>query len=182
MFAILNFIKANNFKCARTFHNSITSSLLIVFGQLQGHQVHPAVHQRLSNSRLSTGFPGNCGFLDHPSCGRWSRLHYVFPQGTASGNPYSHVVFQPQPAHRRFQDLQWAGNPHLAKQPGADPLEPRQSFARWSESVVGKSKAWTDEQLETAGVLLLIYVRGTFSDPFDSGLTRSIPAGQIHHG
>jgi light-regulated signal transduction histidine kinase (bacteriophytochrome) len=36
-------------------------------------------------------------------------------------------------------------------------LEPRKSFKLWSETVISKSKAWTDEQLETASVLCLVY-------------------------
>jgi hypothetical protein len=36
-------------------------------------------------------------------------------------------------------------------------LEPRKSFKIWSETVAGRCRAWTDEQLETAGVLALVY-------------------------
>ena len=63
------------------------------------------------------------------------------------------------------QTVHWAGNPYQAKQAlieSGNRLEPRTSFAQWSETVVGKSKAWTDEQLETAGVLCLVY--GKFID------------------
>ncbi|KAJ7714208.1 hypothetical protein B0H16DRAFT_1742790 [Mycena metata] len=34
---------------------------------------------------------------------------------------------------------------------------PRKSFAVWSEMQTGRCRAWTDEQLETAGVLALVY-------------------------
>ena len=36
-------------------------------------------------------------------------------------------------------------------------LEPRKSFKTWSEKVAGRCRAWTDEQLETAGVMALVY-------------------------
>ena len=36
-------------------------------------------------------------------------------------------------------------------------LEPRKSFKMWSETVIGRSRAWTDDQMESAGVLALIY-------------------------
>lgn len=36
-------------------------------------------------------------------------------------------------------------------------LEPRKSFAVWSEQVVGRSLVWTDEEKETAGILYLVY-------------------------
>ncbi|CAG8978997.1 hypothetical protein HYALB_00009899 [Hymenoscyphus albidus] len=36
---------------------------------------------------------------------------------------------------------------------------PAAYFARWTESVIGKSKAWTDDQLDTATVLSLLYGR-----------------------
>lgn len=64
----------------------------------------------------------------------------------------------------QLQEVHWAGNPYANKMEGQNyqPLEPRKSFKMWSETVVGKSKAWTDEQLETASVLCLVY--GKFID------------------
>ena len=45
------------------------------------------------------------------------------------------------------QNIQWAGNPYEKKQPGdGNYLEPRSSFKRWSENVVGTSKEWTEDQ------------------------------------
>ncbi|GAA6043349.1 hypothetical protein JCM8097_008042 [Rhodosporidiobolus ruineniae] len=60
----------------------------------------------------------------------------------------------------QLQEVRWAGNPYQNKTVGtADyrPLEPRKSFKVWSETVVGKSRAWTDEEKETANVLCLVY-------------------------
>lgn len=56
------------------------------------------------------------------------------------------------------REVQWAGKPYKDEQSGdAASLEPRQSFKTWSETVLGRSRAWTDDQLESAGVLALIY-------------------------
>jgi light-regulated signal transduction histidine kinase (bacteriophytochrome) len=54
--------------------------------------------------------------------------------------------------------VRWAGKPY---KDGADgqraTLEPRASFKVWSEVVAGRCRIWTDDQLETAGVLALVY-------------------------
>ena len=57
-----------------------------------------------------------------------------------------------------------AGNPYdkILREGTSAILEPRKSFKLWSETVLGKSKGWTDEQLETASVLCLVY--GKFID------------------
>jgi diguanylate cyclase (GGDEF)-like protein len=45
----------------------------------------------------------------------------------------------------------WAGDPHKrAADPETGRLEPRESFAAWSESVRGRSVPWTDADLECA--------------------------------
>jgi light-regulated signal transduction histidine kinase (bacteriophytochrome) len=36
-------------------------------------------------------------------------------------------------------------------------LEPRQSFKTWTETVAGKCSEWTEEEIETAAVLCLVY-------------------------
>ncbi|KNZ63517.1 hypothetical protein VP01_1133g4 [Puccinia sorghi] len=63
------------------------------------------------------------------------------------------------------KEIHWAGNPHhKIQQDENNPsiLEPRKSFKIWSETVKERSKAWTDEQLETGSVLSLVY--GKFID------------------
>ncbi|WWD22241.1 hypothetical protein CI109_106732 [Kwoniella shandongensis] len=56
------------------------------------------------------------------------------------------------------REVQWAGKPYKDEQTGGTAsLEPRKSFKTWSELVTGRSRAWTDDQLESAGVLALIY-------------------------
>ncbi|KAK0188256.1 phytochrome-like protein [Armillaria mellea] len=54
------------------------------------------------------------------------------------------------------RDVHWAGKPFKGDGSKAV-LEPRKSFKIWSETVAGRCRAWTDEQLETAGVLALVY-------------------------
>ncbi|KAJ7175413.1 phytochrome-like protein [Mycena filopes] len=56
----------------------------------------------------------------------------------------------------QLQHVHWAGNPKLKARPDAV-LEPRKSFAVWSETVAGRCRLWTNEQIETAGVLALVY-------------------------
>jgi light-regulated signal transduction histidine kinase (bacteriophytochrome) len=53
--------------------------------------------------------------------------------------------------------VHWAGKPYKADTGQQVGLEPRTSFKVWSETVTGQCRLWTDEQLETAGVLALVY-------------------------
>ncbi|TYJ55054.1 hypothetical protein B9479_004278 [Cryptococcus floricola] len=58
----------------------------------------------------------------------------------------------------QVRDVQWAGKPFKDEESGkAASLEPRKSFKIWTERVTGSSRVWTDDQLESAGVLALIY-------------------------
>ncbi|KAG4438300.1 hypothetical protein IFR05_006235 [Cadophora sp. M221] len=60
----------------------------------------------------------------------------------------------------QLREIRWAGNPHeKIKRAGTEYLEPRMSFKRWTEMVAGLSKDWTDDQLETAAALSLLYGR-----------------------
>ncbi|KAH8665802.1 hypothetical protein BGZ60DRAFT_56168 [Tricladium varicosporioides] len=60
----------------------------------------------------------------------------------------------------QLREVRWAGNPHdKIVRANTHYLEPRTSFRRWTETVVGRSKAWTDDHLETAIVLSLLYGR-----------------------
>ena len=62
------------------------------------------------------------------------------------------------------REVRWAGNPYekFIKQGTDGFLEPRKSFKTWSETVVGSCREWTEEQVETAAVLCLVY--GKFID------------------
>ncbi|KAK6351286.1 Light-sensor Protein kinase [Orbilia javanica] len=59
----------------------------------------------------------------------------------------------------QLRHVHWAGNPYekTLKEGTSGLLEPRKSFKLWSETVVGKSREWTDEEIETAAVLCLVY-------------------------
>ncbi|KAL3420863.1 hsp90-like protein [Phlyctema vagabunda] len=60
----------------------------------------------------------------------------------------------------QLKEVRWAGNPYeKALKPGNYHLEPRASFKRWTEYVVGVSSEWTDDQKDTAEVLSLLYGR-----------------------
>ena len=58
----------------------------------------------------------------------------------------------------QLSKITWAGQPNKAS--GTGSLEPRASFRAWSETVASRARAWTDEQLETAGVLSLVLRQG----------------------
>jgi two-component system, chemotaxis family, sensor kinase Cph1 len=49
--------------------------------------------------------------------------------------------------------VKWAGNPHKPAEPGdkLGSLNPRKSFAVWSETVRGQSRPWTRTEKETGG-------------------------------
>lgn len=57
----------------------------------------------------------------------------------------------------QMKDVIWAGKPHKPGEEETASLEPRTSFKAWAQTVMGRCRSWTDEQLETAGVLALIY-------------------------
>ncbi|KAF8319784.1 hypothetical protein DL93DRAFT_120462 [Clavulina sp. PMI_390] len=61
----------------------------------------------------------------------------------------------------QLREVTWAGRANKGAD-GQAALEPRASFKAWSEIISSRSRAWTDEQLETAGVLALVY--GKFID------------------
>lgn len=46
----------------------------------------------------------------------------------------------------RLKEINWAGNPHEKTVGPGSYLEPRSSFERWSETVIGTSREWTEDQ------------------------------------
>ncbi|KAJ7714204.1 hypothetical protein B0H16DRAFT_1808320 [Mycena metata] len=70
---------------------------------------------------------------------------------SSEGKDFICFLRKGQPRH-----VHWAGNPNTKTRPDTM-LEPRKSFKIWSETVAGRCRVWTDEQLETAGVLALVY-------------------------
>lgn len=57
------------------------------------------------------------------------------------------------------QEVKWAGNPYekFVKEGTEGYLEPRKSFKMWSETIIGRCRDWTEEEVETASVLCLVY-------------------------
>lgn len=102
-------------------------------------QVSRAVTKDYPDLRLSTGLEVIAGLL-----------HVPLSQG---GTDFIAFLRKGQP-----HAVRWAGRPYKDGEDGRQtPLEPRASFKVWSETVAGKCRVWTDEQLEMAGVLALVY-------------------------
>lgn len=88
----------------------------------------------------------------------------------------------------QIREVKWAGNPYekFVKAGTEGYLEPRKSFKTWRETVVGKCREWTEEQVETAAVLCLVY--GKFIEVWrqketalqNSQLTRLLLANSAH--
>lgn len=86
------------------------------------------------------------------------------------------------------REVKWAGNPYekVGREGTEGYLEPRQSFKIWSEKVFGKCRDWTEQQIETAAVLCLVY--GKFIDVWrqkeaalqTSQLTKLLLANSAH--
>lgn len=54
--------------------------------------------------------------------------------------------------------IKWAGKPYRDPQAQVTAvLEPRASFKLWKEQVTGRSRQWTDDQMDAAGVLSIVY-------------------------
>lgn len=87
-----------------------------------------------------------------------------------------------------LKEVKWAGNPYekFIKEGTEGYLEPRKSFRTWSETVVGKCREWSEEEIETAAVLCLVY--GKFIEVWrqkeaalqNSQLTRLLLANSAH--
>jgi light-regulated signal transduction histidine kinase (bacteriophytochrome) len=100
-------------------------------------QVSQAVTVDYPDLQLSTGLEVIAGLL------------YV-PLSVAGGD-FIAFLRKGQP-----RQVNWAGRP-FGDGEVKTTLEPRTSFKTWSETVAGRSRAWSDEHLETAGVLALVY-------------------------
>jgi light-regulated signal transduction histidine kinase (bacteriophytochrome) len=114
-------------------------------------QVSQAVTKDFPDLQLSTGLEIIAGLLYVP-----------LSQG---GTDFIALLRKGQP-----RAVRWAGKPDKDKEDGRrTSLEPRASFKVWSETVAGSCRIWTDEQLEMAGVLALVYGKVRLAiDPLDS--------------
>ncbi|KAL1745398.1 phytochrome-like protein [Schizophyllum fasciatum] len=106
--------------------------------QFNSIQVSQAVTVDFPDLQISTGLEIVAGLL------------YV-PLSTG-GQDFMAFLRRGQP-----RDVHWAGKPYKEGASADARLEPRKSFKSWSERVAGRCRAWTDEQLETAGVMALVY-------------------------
>ncbi|KAI1273960.1 hsp90-like protein [Xylaria sp. FL0933] len=107
----------------------------------------------------------------------------LFVPLSVGGNDF--IVFFRQ---GQVREVKWAGNPYEKKIKAgtANYLEPRSSFKTWREIVIGKCREWTEEQIETAAVLCLVY--GKFIEVWrqkeaalqSSRLTRLLLANSAH--
>ncbi|KAF9220495.1 hypothetical protein BS17DRAFT_797672 [Gyrodon lividus] len=98
-------------------------------------QVSQAVISDYPDLRLSTGLAVIAGLLHVPL--------------SSGGKDFIALLRKGQP-----RSVRWAGRLNKGK---TGSLEPRKSFKTWSEIVAGRSRAWTEEEIETAGVLSLVY-------------------------
>lgn len=88
----------------------------------------------------------------------------------------------------QVKEVKWAGNPYekTLREGTAAYLEPRKSFKTWHETVLGKCREWSEEQVETSAVLCLVY--GKFIEVWrqkeaalqSSRLTRLLLANSAH--
>lgn len=72
------------------------------------------------------------------------------------------IWFRPEFVH----EVQWGGKP-AEQEKLVKSLEPRSSFAAWTETVRGKSRAWTESDRETAQYILFTFVQGIFKKAAD---------------
>ncbi|KAF2423428.1 hypothetical protein EJ08DRAFT_596109 [Tothia fuscella] len=102
---------------------------------------------------------------------------------SGSGNDF--IVFFRQ---GQLREVKWAGNPYekFVKEGTDSFLEPRKSFKTWRETVIGRCRDWTEEEIETAAVLCLVY--GKFIEVWrqkevalqNTQLTRLLLANSAH--
>lgn len=65
-----------------------------------------------------------------------------------SRDPYDYLILWRKPLS---QKVRWAGDPSKAKSVGpGERLQPRESFAEWTETVKGRSEDWTADDLHIA--------------------------------
>ncbi|CCL99470.1 uncharacterized protein FIBRA_01488 [Fibroporia radiculosa] len=100
-------------------------------------QVSQAVTQDYPDLQLANGLEVIAGLLYVPL--------------SAGGRDFIAFLRKGQP-----RQVRWAGRPFKDGEQ-RNILEPRASFRTWSETVAGRCRAWSDEHLETAGVLALVY-------------------------
>jgi len=158
-----------------------------ILGQLENSQEALAMLEYLRMRRIQSVMTSMDISQDFPDLRYPPGFHVV--AGTlivplsASGTDF--IVFFRK---GQLKEVKWAGNPYekFVKEGTEGYLEPRKSFKTWSETVVGKCREWTEEEVETASVLCLVY--GKFIEVWrqkeaalqSSQLTRLLLANSAH--
>jgi light-regulated signal transduction histidine kinase (bacteriophytochrome) len=102
-----------------------------------------------ASNHLEHDFPGLNAFKGQDAI---AGLLYI-PLTFTSGDDFMVFIRKAQ-----TREVRWAGRPNKYDGVGGIPsLEPREGFKSWSETVIGKTRPWTNDQMESAGVLALTY-------------------------
>lgn len=159
-----------------------------IMGNPAGHlQEVLAMIEFLRLKRMNTVFTSHDISMDFPDLRYGPGLKFLagvlFVPLSTGGNDF--IAFFRKGV---LQEVKWAGNPYekFIKEGTEGYLEPRKSFKQWSETIVGRCKDWSEDEIETASVLCLVY--GKFIDVWrqkeaalqNSQLTRLLLANSAH--
>ncbi|KAJ4416227.1 hypothetical protein N0V82_006899 [Gnomoniopsis sp. IMI 355080] len=158
-----------------------------IMGKVEHSQEALAMLEYLRMRRLTSVMTTQDVTADFPDLRYPPGFHYIagllYVPLSVGGNDF--IVF-----YRKGQvrEVKWAGNPYekIIQEGTRDYLEPRKSFQVWHETVLGKCREWSEEQIETAAVLCLVY--GKFIEVWrqkeaalqNSRLTRLLLANSAH--
>lgn len=128
------FLRLKEYECVKI--NTVSYTNTYIYSRTI--KVSQAVTKDFPDLELSTGLEVIAGLLYVPL--------------SSGGKDFIAFLRKGQP-----RDVHWAGRPHKPGASAQSVLEPRKSFKIWSEVVAGRCRTWTDEQMETASVLALVY-------------------------
>lgn len=131
-----------------------------ILGPMENSQEAIALREYFRSERFETITPSNNLSADFPNLdykpGFKTVAGVIYIPLSRSGEDFL-LFFR----RGHLQKVHWAGNPYekvLEKIEGQKSvLLPRQSFKVWSEHVIGRCKEWSEDQIETAAVLCLVY-------------------------
>jgi light-regulated signal transduction histidine kinase (bacteriophytochrome) len=130
-----------------------------VLGRPEGHlQEILAMLEFLRLRKITSVFTSNDITTDFPDLRYPPGFQFIagllFVPLSSGGSDF--IVFFRKGSTR---EVKWAGNPYekFVKEGTEGYLEPRKSFKTWSEVIVGKCRDWTEQEIETAAVLCLVY-------------------------
>lgn len=158
-----------------------------IMGKVEHSQEALAMLEYLRMRRLTSVLTTQDVKTDFPDLRYPPGFHHIagllYVPLSVGGNDF--IVF-----YRKGQvrEVKWAGNPYekIIQEGTQDYLEPRKSFQVWHETVLGKCREWSEEQIETAAVLCLVY--GKFIEVWrqkeaalqNSRLTKLLLANSAH--